>query len=168
GKILEIRNLRITQLLILTQHQDLAFGVVQLLERLTGPEHGIGRLSCSRLRSLFPLRRVLCALAAFRRQQVHRDTVKVSAKERAGRVTIGATDHGQESFLCQIFGALVAIQPPAKEAVKRTVIARKQLLKRRVRSALELEHQSFVADGSYFSQVGSHIPLDLQPLKSLS
>src|SRR5207247_4221404 len=57
-----------------------------------------------------------------------------------------AANHGQKRFLGQVLGALPAFQSPAKEAVQRVAITRKQLVQRLARATLEIEHQGFIAD----------------------
>jgi len=122
----QIRNLGITELLVFAQHQDLALGILQLLDRAANPQRIIYALSTASGTAggfRFSLRR--SAASSFQR-----DAIQIGPDQGARLIARGGANHSQESFLRQIVGAFLAFQTPPEETVEPVPVTREQLLKR--------------------------------------
>src|SRR5205085_7452259 len=95
----QLRNFRITQLFIFTQHEDFAFRDVEPIQTLANPQCAVGCLLCCGLRT-GEYGSIMCdLLAPFGGQQFQRDTVQIRSEQSAWLVTRGRAYHCQESFL---------------------------------------------------------------------
>jgi len=141
----QLGNLRVTQLLVFPQHENLPLLRTELLQGLTYPQAGLAvwlysAVCLSRRRAPS-----FCLLTPLSRQRLERDPVEVSPHQRSRFISRNPSNHRQERFLGQVFGALLAIQPPPKETEERFPVSSEKLFKRGARAALELKHHLLIA-----------------------